>query len=222
VLSVTDVIPLNLAIGSTIFEPMNASPHKPHFAMPRSKYRLRVLRIPNMKFCLSVCYVRAQVARSTIAGTSRSTVSRWFLLRFPYSWRTVYVVETKIEPSSKFARKMEEAISALLTQRNIEEGARTAGIGTQTLIRWMKVPAFQTAYREARRAAFSQSIARLQQGTLAAASTLLKIMLDQNSPASSRVRAAECIMNDAAKSMEIEDIEIRVAALEEAAKEQKK
>jgi hypothetical protein len=127
-----------------------------------------------------------------------------------------------VAPSSKFTRKMEEAISALLTQRNIEEAAKTAGIGTQTLIRWMKVPEFQTAYREARRAAFSQSIARLQQGTSAAASTLLKIMLDQNSPASTRVRAAECIMNHAAKSMEIEDIGVRVTALEEAAKDHNK
>src|SRR5260370_2050917 len=121
---------------------------------------------------------------------------------------------------SKFTRKMEEAIAALLTQRNVEEAARTAGIGTQTLIRWMKVPEFQTAYREARRAAFSQSIARLQQGTSAAATTLLKIMLDQTSPASTRVRASECIMNDAAKAMELEDIGVRVAALEEATKEQ--
>jgi transposase-like protein len=118
---------------------------------------------------------------------------------------------------AKFGRKKEEAIAALLMQRNVEETARTAGIGTQTLIRWMKVPEFQTAYREARRAAFGQSIARLQQGSSAAATTLMKIMLDQNSPASTRVRAAECIMNHAAKSMELEDIAVRVAALEEAA-----
>jgi len=36
---------------------------------------------------------------------------------------------------AKFGRKKEEAIAALLTQRNIEEAARTAGIGTQTLLR---------------------------------------------------------------------------------------
>jgi hypothetical protein len=121
---------------------------------------------------------------------------------------------------SKFTRKMEEAISALLTQRNIEEAARTAGIGTQTLIRWMKVPAFQAAYRDARRAAFGQSIARLQQGSAAAASTLLKIMLDQDSPASTRVRAAECVMNHAMKAIEMEDIEARVAALEQSVEKQ--
>jgi transposase-like protein len=118
---------------------------------------------------------------------------------------------------AKFGRKKEEAIAALLTQRNIEEAARTAGIGTQTMLRWLKVPEFETAYREARRAAFGQSIARLQQASSAAVSTLLKIMIDPNSPASTRVRAADSILDHAAKAIEIEDIEVRVSQLEAAA-----
>jgi transposase-like protein len=118
---------------------------------------------------------------------------------------------------AKFGRKKEEAIAALLTQRNIEEAARTAGISTQTLLRWLKVPEFEIAYREARRAAFGQSIARLQQASSAAVSTLLKVMIDPNSPASTRVRAADSILGHAAKAIEIEDIEVRVAELEAAA-----
>lgn len=43
---------------------------------------------------------------------------------------------------AKIGRKQEEAIAALLTQRNIEEAARAAGIGTRTLIRWLKLPEF--------------------------------------------------------------------------------
>ena len=117
----------------------------------------------------------------------------------------------------KFGRKQEEAIAALLTQRNVEEAARAAGIGTRTLLRWLQVPEFQKAYREARRAAFSQSIARLQQGASAAATTMLKLMIDTNTPASVRVRAAECVMNHATKAIEIEDIEARVSELERAA-----
>ena len=69
---------------------------------------------------------------------------------------------------AKFARKKEEAIAALLSQRNVEEAARSIGIDAKTLLRWMKVPEFQTSYREARRLAFGQSIARLQQATGAA------------------------------------------------------
>jgi transposase-like protein len=53
---------------------------------------------------------------------------------------------------AEFGRKKEQAIAALLTQRNIEEAAKAAGIGANTLLRWLKVPEFQTAYREARRA----------------------------------------------------------------------
>ena len=75
---------------------------------------------------------------------------------------------------SKFDRKKEEAIAALLTQRSIEEAAKVAGIGTQTMYRWLKIPEFQAAYLEARRAAFSQTNARLQQASSAAVSTLLK------------------------------------------------
>ena len=117
-------------------------------------------------------------------------------------------------PGGKFGRKKEEAIAALLTQRNIEEAAKVAGIGANTLLRWLKVPEFQTAYREARRAAFGQAIARLQQGTSAAATTLLKLLIDQNTPASVRARVADSIFNHAAKAIEIEDIEARVTAIE--------
>ena len=113
---------------------------------------------------------------------------------------------------SILGRKQEEAIGALLTQRNVEEAARAAGIGTRTLLRWLQLPEFQKAYRDARRAAFSQSIARLQQGASAAATTLLKTMIDPDTPASVRIRAAECIMNHATKAIKIEDIEARVAA----------
>ena len=118
---------------------------------------------------------------------------------------------------AKFGRKKEEAIAALLSQRNIEEAARVAGIGTRTLLRWLQVPDFAAEYRRARRDAFSQSLARLQQASGAAVSTLLKVMVDSNASASSRVRAADCVLGHAAKTIELEDIEVRVSALEQAA-----
>ena len=119
---------------------------------------------------------------------------------------------------TKFSQKMEQAVVALLTQRNLEEAARSVDISTPTLLRWQKLPEFNAAYREARRAAFGQAVARLQQGTSAAATTLLKTMIDPSTPASVKVRAAEAIFNHAAKAIEIEDIEARVSELERAAK----
>jgi transposase-like protein len=118
---------------------------------------------------------------------------------------------------AKYARKQEEAIVALLTQRNIDEAAKAAGIAPNTLLKWMKQPEFDTAYREARRATFRQSVARLQQASGAAVSTLLKIMVDATAPHSTRVRAADSVLDHAAKAIEIEDIEVRVSELERAA-----
>jgi hypothetical protein len=102
-----------------------------------------------------------------------------------------------------------------------EEAARAVGISTRTLLRWLKLPEFQKAYREARRQAFGQFIARLQQATSAAAAALMKVMVDPNAPAFTRVRAADSIFNDAARAIEIEDIEARVSELERAAGVQK-
>ena len=118
---------------------------------------------------------------------------------------------------SKFSRKMDQAVAALLTQRNVEEAARAVGIGVATLLRWQKEPEFQKAYRDTRRAAFGQAVARLQQMSGAAVATLGKMMVEPTAPPSTRVRAAEVIINHAAKAIEIEDIEARVTELERAA-----
>ena len=118
---------------------------------------------------------------------------------------------------SKLGRKKEEVIAALLSQPNVDQAARVAGIGARTLWRWMKEPEFDAAYRAAKRAAFGQAIARLQQGASAAATTLLKVMIDPGTPPSVKVRAAECVMNQATRAIEIQDIEARVAALEKEA-----
>src|SRR5450759_5170625 len=93
--------------------------------------------------------------------------------------------------------------------------------GMATLLRWQKMPEFQAAYRQARRDAFGQATARLEQASGAAVSTLLKVMVDQNTPASTKVRAADCVLDRAGKAIEIEDIEARVAELERAAEASK-
>ena len=118
---------------------------------------------------------------------------------------------------SKFGRKMEEAVAALLTHRNHEEAAKAVGIGIATLMRWQKQPEFQAAYRDAKRESYRQSIARMHHMTSAAVSTLGKIMVDSAVPAATRVRAADSILNHTAKAIENEDIDARVTELEQAA-----
>jgi hypothetical protein len=117
---------------------------------------------------------------------------------------------------TKFGRKKEQAIAALLTHRNLDEAARAVEVAPNTLLRWMKEPEFEIAYREARRLAYGQSIARLQQASSAATSTLLKVMVDPKAPPSCRLRAAESVLSHAVKAIEIEDIDTRLRELEQA------
>jgi hypothetical protein len=121
------------------------------------------------------------------------------------------------ENVSKLKPKQQEAIIALLTNRTLEDAARAANTTPRTLYRWQQEPEFDRAYRKARRDAFGQGTARLQQASGAAVSTVLKIMLDQNAPASTRLRAADMALAHGAKAIEIEDIEARVSDLERAA-----
>jgi hypothetical protein len=118
---------------------------------------------------------------------------------------------------TKFGRKQEEAIAALLSHPRIEDAARAVGISVRTLMRWLKLQEFAAAYREARRDVVLQAIGRLQQASIAAVSTLLRIMVDPATPAAVRVRAADCVLAQTFKGMEDEDIDARVSELERAA-----
>jgi transposase-like protein len=116
----------------------------------------------------------------------------------------------------KLGPKKEAAILALLSSQSVEDAARDAGVTPRTLFRWMKEPEFEAALRAARRAAFSQSIGRLQQMGIAAVTILGKVMVDPNTPPATKVRAADSVLNHAAKAIETEDILARVAELERA------
>ncbi len=115
---------------------------------------------------------------------------------------------------SKIKRKMEQAIAALLRCNSTDEAADAIGVAKSTLLRWMKQPEFDAAYLQARREVIFQSGARLQQACNAAVTTLLKVMADGKTPAATRVRAAQLVLEQAHQILEIEDLSNRVAALE--------
>jgi transposase-like protein len=113
---------------------------------------------------------------------------------------------------AKFHGKKEAAIAALLTERSIEEAARVIDVGPQSLYRWMRFQEFDDAWREAKRAAFGQANVRLQQASGAAVTTIVRIMVDPATPASTRVRAADLSLCHGETAME-DDIEARLSAL---------
>ena len=115
---------------------------------------------------------------------------------------------------AKLGRKMEQAVIALLTARNNEEAAKSIGVTPKTLQRWQKLPEFARAFREVRMTAFRQSIARLQQASAPAVTTLLKVMVDPTAPLAVKARCAYYILDQTRKGVETEDLEMRISDLE--------
>jgi hypothetical protein len=102
----------------------------------------------------------------------------------------------------------------LLEHTTQEKAAAAAGVSTVTLWRWQRKPEFQKALLQARRDAYSQAVARLQQGAAAAAATLLRVMCDTAAPPASRVRAAQCVLDNAARGIGLQDLDVRLRELE--------
>src|SRR5713101_3682781 len=117
-------------------------------------------------------------------------------------------------PRRRLSRRAAQAIAALLEHRTQEKAAAAAGISPVTLWRLQRKAEFRKALFEARSDAFSQAIGRLQHGSSAAATTLLRVMCDGAAPAASRVRAAQCVLESAARGLGLQDLEIRLRELE--------
>ena len=115
----------------------------------------------------------------------------------------------------KITRKKEQAISALLSQPTIKAAAEVVGIGEKTLWRWLQNQDFQETYMEARRQVVQQVISKVQQSMGKALDTLLEVMEDPDSPASSKVQAARSIIDFGLKGLELEDFDLRLSRLEE-------
>ena len=116
--------------------------------------------------------------------------------------------------SRELSPQQEGAITALLSDPGLTGAAKAAGVGKATLWRWLQQPAFQEAYRRARREAVEQARARLQQASGEAVEALRGVMNDEDAPHASRVSAAKTVLVMAMQATSEEEILRRVEAVE--------
>ena len=116
----------------------------------------------------------------------------------------------------KRSRKQEQFIAELLSHPTVEAAAKAVGIGHVTAWRWLKDPAFAQRYREATRETVRHAAALLQGAAREAVATLRDIQTNGTSEAA-RVSAARTILEMAFKAADVEDIQQRLDALEQAA-----
>ncbi len=108
----------------------------------------------------------------------------------------------------------EALITALAGGSKIEDAAREAGISESTAYRRLRDPDFRKKVADARAEMVSQAIGRLTLASTGATVTLIKLLAEPTPPAV-RLGAARSILELGAKLRESEELEQRVAALEE-------
>jgi hypothetical protein len=112
------------------------------------------------------------------------------------------------------SRKQYAAIAALLSHSSIGDAAEAARVGERTIHRWLRLDGFNQAYRQASRQLVSQAMAQVQAGMIEAVGTLRAVITDPTAPPSARVSAARTLLDMGLRSVEIQDIEERLAAIE--------
>jgi hypothetical protein len=108
-----------------------------------------------------------------------------------------------------------KAILALLNEPSVSKAAEASGVGLRTLHKWLDADdEFIAAYRKARRQTFTQAISLTMRYTPVAFNVLAKIMVDTQAPYAARVAAATNLLRFGRESVELDDLAIRVEALE--------
>lgn len=113
--------------------------------------------------------------------------------------------------------KQERALLALLNEPSIEKAASAAGVHQRTMYRWLKQPAFEAKYRKCRRDAFGQAVGLMAKYATLAVNTLAKAMADPDAPYHVKVSAATAVLRFGREGIELDDLAVRIAALEAAA-----
>jgi hypothetical protein len=108
-------------------------------------------------------------------------------------------------------RKWEAAIAALLTCPTVTAAAAAVPVNESTLRAWMRDPAFDAAFREARRRAVDQAVTRLQRLCVRAVKTLAKAM--RSGDVNAQVRAAKIVLDMAMRGVEVDDLAREVERL---------
>src|SRR5262245_39309867 len=107
--------------------------------------------------------------------------------------------------SGKLGRKQESLVAALLTEPTQAAAAAKAGVSEATVQRWLRLPEFRVAYRQARRELVEGAVGRIQAATGQAVDTLVAVAKDGKKDGD-RVRAAVALLDHAFRGFELSDV----------------
>jgi len=113
------------------------------------------------------------------------------------------------------AGRKERALAALLQGLSVRTVAESIKVSERTLYRWLAESGFRREFYARRREQLLQGLGSVQTLAPTAAEALKTIVSDPQSSAASRVSAARSILQFACQSLELDDLEERLAELEQ-------
>ena len=108
-----------------------------------------------------------------------------------------------------------QAILAMISTPTLTHAAKEVGIGRTTLWRWLRDRKFHSEHLKMRNRKFSAAVGRAQFMADSSIACLGDIILDERTTAASRVSAIRLNLDFACRGMELDNIEHRLASLED-------
>lgn len=107
-------------------------------------------------------------------------------------------------------------VTALLATGDVPAACKAAGVNRSTASRWMRSGEVQRIYREARSDAFRRVVATIQNQAGALTAELVRVALASDTPPGVKVQACCEALKVTRQSIELDDLELRMRAIEEA------
>lgn len=117
--------------------------------------------------------------------------------------------------SNELSSKQSKFVDALLVGAQVKMAAKTAGISERTAARWRKDPVLLAELQARRKQQFNEVLDAFRAGLPAAIALVLETIRDKEIPRSIRLRAAQIWIENALSIHKTEELEERIAELEE-------
>ena len=126
------------------------------------------------------------------------------------------MVRRNTETSDRFTQKQRATLVHLVTSPDIKKASESVGVSRKQIYEWFKIPDFRNELASLQNEALDVAIASLK-GTAARAVDVLTELLD-DPDSRVRLKCANDILTHIGKFRELQEIEERVRAIEEAMK----
>lgn len=123
--------------------------------------------------------------------------------------------ETIMDPQEYRLNPKQRRILPLLLTNNLTDACRLSGISRKAVWEWRKEEGFQNALEAARRAAFTDGL-DLVKGNIQAAIKTLADLMETAERDADKIRCAQTILEHGVALKRAEDLEKRIADLEQA------